>query len=172
MTTKTTLLRFLAITLMGTLFLSACKKTEINGAEKKKAEEFKAAVLNQSFRLVAFYADKPIDYDANDGSSQLETDLWKYVKAHIKDDHITFVNAADVEIKQNTTRCTGFDTDIISFRYAVGADNDKPAYFSFVDFDYRPFTYEIQEYNSNYILVRTGWNNNAAKVYSKFEKIH
>ena len=174
MTTKFTSQWLLAITLCSTLFLSACSKgnTELNTAEKKKAEEFKTAILNQSYKLVSFYADKPIDYDANDGSTALETDLWKYVKLHVKDDQIVFPNGADMQIHQNTSRCPGFDGDIINMRYGVGADDKNPAYFSFVDFDYRAFTYEIQEVGSNYFVIRTGWNNNAAKLYSRYEKVN
>jgi len=159
------LLFLLLITL---LFLPSCRKVP-SSVQSEKENQFRSYILNHKFRASAFYADQPIDYITNDNVVKQETDLWQYVKSYITDDKDNFISNSQVSIEQNALKIPGNDSAALNRVYSISSDAQR-VYFDFVDYDYVPRRYSLQEFKDNYFLVYIDWPT-GAKVFSKFELV-
>ena len=164
---KLHLMLFIGITWAGT----ACHKSlsdEDSGA-KQRASDFQAAIESNKFMLVSFYADKPIDYITNDADVKSETDLWPYVKTHVKDDEYFFGGNGALTINQKSDKIAGNNSATIAGSYGVttkGAD----VVFNFVDYLYGPLEYKVHEFDNTFFTVYID-GPSGSKLYSKYARV-
>src|SRR5688500_1089424 len=113
------LLCFIGILCAGT----ACTKSisEEDSAAKQKASAFQTSVQAHKYKLVQFYADKPIDYITSDTEVKSETDLWAYVKTHIVDDENYFGANGALTIYQKGVKMPGNETESVNGEYQIFA---------------------------------------------------
>lgn len=135
-----------------------------------KDEQFKNAILERRVQLKAFYSDIPIDYIENDDTVKQETNLWPYVSEHLKDDYTTFkTNGTDLMIEQNAVKVPGNDSAVLHRNYYVAKD-DLGIYMNFLDYQYRPLRYEINQVGDGYFILSIKWKQGAT-LFSRFEVI-
>lgn len=159
---------------MGSLvFATACSKTgaggEDNAAAKQRAADFQANVQSHKYKVAAFYSDKPIDYITSDTEVKSETDLWAYVKEHIKDDENYFGANGTLTIDQKLVKMPGNETQTINGSYNIvarGAD----VIVTFVDYSYKPLEYKLQEFDNAYFTVYID-GPAGSKLYSKYARV-
>ncbi|MGB8192962.1 MAG: hypothetical protein WCF67_13625 [Chitinophagaceae bacterium] len=160
------------LVLFGALcFGTACNKTlsEEDSAAKKRAEEFQAAVLTHKYKISAFYSDKAIDYITSDTEVKSETDLWGYVKEHIKDDENYFGANGTLTVYQKAARIAGNDAETINTGYGIGAKGADVAV-TFVDYSYKPLEYKLLEFDNAYFTVYVD-GPGGAKLYTKYARV-
>ena len=164
---KLHLLLFIGITVFG----MACSKSlsEEDSAAKTRAADFQAAVQSNRYMLVSFYADKPIDYITNDADVKSETDLWPYVKPHIKDDEYFFGANSALTINQKTDRIAGNDAATINGSYTIAAKGTDVSV-TFVDYLYSPLDYRLHEFDNSFFTVYVD-GPNGSKLYSKYARV-
>jgi hypothetical protein len=150
---------------------SGCTKSlsSEDNAAKKKADEFKASVTSHKYKPVAFYSDKPIDYITNDNEVKSETDLWIYVKDYIKDDENQFNDNGTVTIYQNAVKFPGNNAPTLTEDYSISA-NGSDVMMKFVDYNYVPTTYRLQDFNDTYFTVYVD-GPSGSKLFSKFARV-
>lgn len=146
----------------------SCSKA-VDDAQQKKAEEFRTTVKNSQFIPVAFYSDKPIDYITDDTEIKSETDLWGYVKDHVKDDHNVFGPDTQLSILQNAVKIPTIDSAVILRSYTITPAKDM-VIMKFVDYNYNPYDYWLHEFTDSYFILATNWHVGGAKLFSRFEK--
>lgn len=150
------------------LFLFSCeKKIEISQEIINKAEAFTKFVKTGKFQLVAFYSDLPIDYDPNDAYTIKETDHWKYVQNHVKDDHLSF-KESQVEITQNTNKINTIADEVIVRPFSIKPIKNGVS-FTFVDYRYNSLQYYLHEMTNDSYTVYV--NVGEAKLFSTFKII-
>lgn len=165
---KTTVtLRFYFFILMAVFVSVSCNKP--NQADEKKATEFRAFTSAKKFKIVSFYADKPVDYVETDTEVKQETDLWAYVKDYIRDDINRVVDNGLVEIDQNAIKYAGHIEATLVRPFKVGSDRNG-AYLEFVDYFYEPLRYKLFEFKDNYFIIYIDYKN-GAKLYSKYDLV-
>ncbi len=159
---------YLTVALLATGILTSCKKEDdVSPENKQKAEDFKAAISAKQFRLVDYYADKPIDYVEDDTEVRQETDLWPYVSLWIKDDSNVFdLGTGKVTVVQNTHKYADIPDESFTRDFSVGADKNG-AYVNFLNYQYNPLTYRIVDFTADGFTVYVDWHS-GAKVFSKF----
>lgn len=151
--------------------LFSCSKavSDEDPAAKQKSTDFQASILLHKYKLVAFYADKPIDYITSDTEVRSETDLWKYVKLHILDDQNYFGANGELIIYQNTDKFPGNDSPTINGTYAISVSG-KDVMMKFVDYIYVPTTYKLQEFDNSYFTIYVD-GPSGSKLYSKYARV-
>lgn len=164
---KLHLLFFIGLTWIGT----ACNKSlsEEDSAAKSRAADFQAAIQSNRYMLVSFYADKPIDYITNDADVKSETDLWPYVKTHVKDDEYFFGGSGALTVNQKTDRIAGNDAATINGSYTIGAKGTDVAVM-FVDYLYSPLEYRLHEFDNTFFTVYVD-GPSGSKLYSKYARV-
>ena len=151
---------------------SGCTKSvssEETNAAKKKADEFKTSITTRRYKPVAFYSDKPIDYITNDTEVRSETDLWIYVKDYIKDDVNQFNDNGTVTIFQNALKFPGNDAPSFTQDFNISVSGTD-VMLKFVDYNYVPTTYRLQEFSDAYFTVYID-GPSGSKLYSKFARV-
>ncbi|HUR11912.1 MAG TPA: hypothetical protein VM012_11110 [Flavitalea sp.] len=166
MKTTVTLRTFLVSLLAGFILVSCNKPSK---EDEKKANEFKAFTAAKKFKIVSFYADKPVDYDESDNVVKAETDLWAYVKEYIRDDINRVSDNGVVNIDQMTIKYPGNDEVTLIRPFQVGSDRDG-AFLKFVDYFYEPLRYKLLDYKDNYFTIYIDYKN-GAKLFSKYELV-
>jgi len=159
-------LRFALFLVFIGLISTSCNKP--SKEEEKKAAEFRAFSTSKKFKVISFYADKPVDYDESDNIVKQETDLWAYVKEYIRDD-VNFVMDNQVQIEQNAIKYPGTDAVTLMRQFNVGSDRTG-AYLEFVDYFYEPLRYKLFEFKENYFILYIDFKG-GAKLFSKYELI-
>lgn len=166
-------IRTIGLFMLSGLALSSCHKSLSDEgnieANKTRAAQFQATLANQNFKLTAFYSDKPIDYVTTDAIVKAETDLWGYVRLHLKDDVNNFGGDASVIINQNANKIPGNDAPQITRSYSTEYDKSF-VYFNFIDDAYKPQQYKLSEFDANKFVVYIDFPG-GAKLFSKFEKL-
>lgn len=164
-----------SIYLFGLVFLVFCSCTKNTGSDqsledgqKKRAEDFTTFLLDGTFRLTAFYSDKPVDYDESDTVVMQETELWAYVRPYVQDDTETFQTDGTVTINQGAIRYPGDNSDLLIRNYSVTYDKTN-IYLAFIDYNYNALTYTLSGYNSSSMVLYVQ-GNGGAKLFSRFEK--
>ena len=137
------------------LSTSSCKKEyslETHGLLPTKDAFQNFLVTASTFKLSAFYSDTPIDWDPYDTVGP-KTDLWQYVRDYLKDDTLEFFpnNIATIHQGQNLIY-TG-SPQSFNVGYNIRTDSVGNVLFDFVDYDYQPFTYNLQNFNDTSIVV-------------------
>src|SRR6478672_7534086 len=147
---------------------SGCKKSlsSEENAAKKQADAFKSAITTHKYQAVSFYSDKPIDYITDDNVVKSETDLWVYVKEYIKDDWDLFNDNGTVTIYQNAAKFPGNDAATLSEDYNISTSGTDVT-LKFVDYNYVPTTYRLQEFTDAYFIVYVN-GPSGSKLFSKF----
>ncbi len=165
---KTTItLRLLMIAFVSVFLFTSCNK---KGKEnEKKANEFKSFTSAKKFKIVDFYADKPVDYDDEDMEIKQETALWPYVKEYIRDDVNRVVDNGQVHIDQMAIKFSGHDEATLIRPFNVLSDRTG-AYLEFVDYFYQPLRYKLQEFKDNYFIIYIDFRD-GAKIYSRYELV-
>lgn len=153
------------------LLVTACSKTvsEEDSAAKQRASDFQASVQAHKYKVVSFYADKPIDYITSDTEVKSETDLWAYVKDHIKDDENYFGANGSLIIYQKANKIPGNDTETVNSSYSIGVKGSEVVV-TFVDYAYKPLEYKLQEFDNAYFTVYID-GPNGSKLYSKYARV-
>lgn len=159
---------------IGTLTLAtACSKSgaggEDNSAAKQRAADFQTNVQAHKYKVAAFYSDKPIDYITSDTEVKSETDLWAYVKEHIKDDENYFGAGGALTIDQKITKMPGNETQTINGSYSISA-RGADVIVNFVDYAYKPLEYKLHEFDNAYFTVYID-GPNGSKLYSKYARV-
>jgi hypothetical protein len=161
---------FLAVAAIATLAFTSCQKEENTKNElAKKSEEFKGYAQGKAFVPVEFYSDKPIDYIDTDAEVKAETDLNKYIYSYLKDDNIVFDANGVLRIQQNGLKIPGNDSAVLIRSWQI-KPGTATVNVDFVDYNYRPRTYRLVEYNDTTFLAYVDWKENDAKLFSKFRK--
>lgn len=138
--------------------------------ELTEEEKFQQVLADGKFQLRAFYSDVPVDYNEDDAEVRQETDLWRYVAPYLKDDVNTFSGSTDdVTIQQNEKKKPGLADTLITRQYSIGTDADG-LYMNFLDYEYNPFRYRVEESGADYFILYIEWNQ-GARLYSRFERI-
>ena len=154
------------------LFASCSKELSLELAQPllTREEQFKKLVTSTSFQLRACYSDIPVDYIDNDSVITMETNLWKYVTPYIKDDVNTFnTDNASVSVTQHNLKIPGNETEVLDRQYHIGTD-DLGVYMDFLDNNYLPLRYRLQELGANYFVLAAEWKYDAT-LYSRFETV-
>lgn len=164
---KLHLMLFIGITWVGT----ACQKSTSteDSAANQRAADFQAAVQSNKFMLVSFYADKPIDYITNDTEVKSETDLWPYVKTHVKDDEYFFGTGGALTIHQKNNKIGGNDAATINGSYSISAKGQDVSVM-FIDYLYGPLEYKLHEFDNAFFTVYID-GPGGAKLYSKYARV-
>lgn len=155
-----------AIVLAMFAFVSCSKGVD----QKKKADDFKAAITDHGYRPVAFYSDKPIDYLPNDSVKKSETDLWKYVKDYIKDDRYVFGSDGIAVVYQNELKVNWSNKDTLHFKYSIESQDDK-VYINFINYDYYPQTYKLESFDSTQMILYID-GPSGSKLFSKYVRLN
>ena len=122
-----------------------------------------------TFQLKSFYSDIPIDFDDTDDEVRMETNLWRYVFEHVKDDYHVFRNDTTVEVMQNSVKMAGLDDPILFKKYSIGADNNGQ-FMYYLTADYKQMKYRLYEMTDDYFIIGIKWKDQA-RVYSRFERV-
>ena len=150
-------------------FLSSCTK-ELSLEDVAQSVKFKAFVADKKFQITEYYSDRPIDYNEEDTVVKSETDLFKYASSWLKDDYNSFdLNTNKVTIEQNIKTIPGNSSPIMVKSISVGEDKNG-AFFTFLDYQYNPFTYRLVEFTGDYFIISATWHS-GAKVFTKFKVI-
>jgi hypothetical protein len=149
----------------------ACKKSLNSDEEaaKQRSADFTASIQQHTYKLVAFYSDKAIDYITNDTEVRSETDLWSYVKPHVIDDESYFASGGILTINQKLEKFPGNDSEQINGSYGISAKGSDVV-FKYVDYIYLPIEYKLQEFTNAYFIVYLE-GPASSKLYSKFARI-
>lgn len=172
-------MKLIAILAFGVLVLTAgCSKDEevvvptepdIN---EIKAKEFEALITGKGFRPTSFYSDKPIDYIEEDSVIRAETELTKYIKTYLTDDKNVYIAPSSIRIEQNEIKIPGNDSASLIRNFRI-THNNAGVYLDFVDYNYLPLRYRLQEFNNNYFIVYVNWQDkkreNSATLFSRFD---
>ena len=150
---------------------TSCSKSvsEEDGPTKSKSSEFQASVLSHKYKLVSFYADKPIDYISNDSEVRAETDLWPYVKNHIVDDENFFGANGKLTVYQKEIKIGGNNAEAIETDYAISVKGTD-VMVKFVDYLYNPLEYKLHEFNDAYFTVYVD-GPSGSKLFSKYARV-
>ena len=164
---KLHLLLFIGITWVG----SACHKSlsDEDAGAKQRATDFQASIQSNRFMLVSFYSDKPIDYITNDADIKSETDLWPYVKTHIKDDQYFFGANGALTIDQKADKIASNNAATIDGSYGV-APKGTDVSVMFVDYLYAPLEYKLFEFDNTFFTVYID-GPSGSKLYSKYARV-
>jgi len=166
-------IRTIGLFMLSGLALSSCHKSLSDEgnieANKARAAQFQASVANQNYKLTAFYSDKAIDYITTDAVVKSETDLWAYVKYHLKDDVNNFGGDASVIINQNAIKIPGNDAPQITRSYSTEYDKSF-VYFNFIDDAYKAQQYKLSEFDANKFVIYIDYMG-GVKLFSRFEKL-
>ncbi len=166
-------IRTIGLFMLSGLVITSCQKSlSDEGSEetnKAKAAQFQSAIHGSNYKLTAFYSDKPIDYVTTDAVVKSETDLWDYVRPHLKDDVTSFTGDASVVIMQNAVKIPGDDSPQLSRSYSTGFDKSF-VFFNFVDDAYKPQQYKLSEFDGSKFIVYIDWPG-GVRLFSKFEKV-
>jgi hypothetical protein len=159
------------ILFMGIACLVACSKSisEEDSAANQRAKDFQASVLSHKYKIVAFYADKPIDYITNDTEVKSETDLWAYVKAHIMDDENLFGANNSLTIYQKSNKMVGNESETVNANYEIFAKGPEVAV-NFIDYSYKSLEYKLHEFDNAYFTVYVD-GPNGSKLFTKFARV-
>lgn len=137
-----------------------------------KAKEFEALITGKGFRPTAFYSDKPIDYIEEDSVIRSETELTKYIKTYLTDDKNVYVAPSSIRIEQNELKIPGNDSANLIRNFKI-THNSAGVYLDFVDYNYLPLRYRLQEFTNNYFIVYVNWQDkkreNSATLFSRFD---
>lgn len=141
--------------------------------EAKKAQEqsaaFQSNILNHTFHLVSYYADKPIDYNPYDSVVKSETDLNIYVLPYLWDDEYTFGANGDLTVNQGANKIPGDNAQTFHFAYKVYPKGTEVA-FDYFDYYYKPSTYTVASFtDSSYVISIDGPQ--GSHLLSKFTRI-
>lgn len=155
------------------IFATACSKSGAGGeddsAAKQRASDFQTNVQAHKYKVAAFYSDKPIDYITSDTEVKSETDLWAYVKEHIKDDENYFGANGSVTIDQKAIKIPGNEAQTINVNYTIAA-RSADVIVTFVDYAYKPLEYKLHEFDNAYFTVYID-GPNGSKLYSKYARV-
>jgi hypothetical protein len=154
------------------LMLFACKKEESDGIkeeDKEKAATFAALIQKHDYKLTAYYAETPIDYDIEDDVVKQETELWPYVSPWLYDDAYTFKANNDVIVAQNTEKIPTDNAATITKRWTVVADKTGVR-FNFIGHEYQYLVYYLVSFDDTKLKVWANWNGN--KVFSEFTALN
>lgn len=164
---KLHLMLFIGITWVG----AACNKSlsEEDSGTKQRAADFQAAIQSNKYMLVSFYADKPIDYITNDTEVKSETDLWPYVKIHVKDDEYFFGADGALTINQKADKIAGNDAATINGSYTISTKGTDVSVM-FVDYLYSPLEYKLHEFDNSFFTVYVD-GPSGSKLYSKYARV-
>jgi hypothetical protein len=162
---KTTItLRILMLAFVAAFLFTSCNK---KGKEnEKRANEFKSFTTAKKFKIVSFYADKPVDYEDDDMEVKQETELWPYVKEYIRDDENRVTDNGEVHIDQMAIKYAGHDESTLIRPFKVLSDRTG-TYLEFVDYFYQPLRYKLLEFKENYFIIYIDFRG-GAKIYSKY----
>ena len=165
---KTTVtLRLLMLAFVSAFVFTSCDK---KGKEnEKRANEFKAFTSAKKFKIVSFYADKPIDYEDNDTEVKSETELWPYVKEYIRDDINRVADNGQVHIDQMAIKYAGHDEATLTRPFNVLSDRTG-AYLEFVDYFYEPLRYKLLEFKEDYFIIYIDFRD-GARIFSKYQLV-
>lgn len=154
------------------VYISCQKSLSFEKEEEEKPtavpNDFKHNVMTYRYRLVAFYSDKPINFIPGDSVKRSETDLWNYVPGYLKDDDYLFTSDSTFTIYQNQWKIPTNNADSIKARYSIDTVAGKTI-FTFVDYHYEPFKYELDSFNKDYFLVHVA-GPDGSRLYSKFAR--
>jgi hypothetical protein len=157
--------------LMMLLLGSSCQKniSQEEEANKKKADDFKTFVTSGAkFRAVDYWAESPIDYDPNDGSSVKETDLKKYIRDYILDDDIIFGTNGTVTFVQNQVKIGDIATPEIKMPYRIAASKEG-VIVDYIDDKYDPLTYMLHEQGTTYFVLSYKRSEDGVRLFSRYE---
>jgi hypothetical protein len=149
------------------LLATSCTKSTStdNNAAKQRADEFAASIKGHKYKLVSFYADKPIDYITNDNVVKSETDLWIYVREYLKDDVYLFNADGTFTIFQNAVKQPGNESASFNMSYKSSVDG-KDVGFDYISPDYATLHYKLDQFdNANFIIYVDGPS--GSKLFSK-----
>ena len=166
-------IRTMGLFVLSGLVLTSCQKALSDEAgeeaNKARAAQFQSAIQGNNYKLTAFYTDKPIDYVTTDAVVKSETDLWDYVRPHLKDDVNSFTGDASAVILQNAVKIPGDDSPQLSRPYSTSFDKSF-VYLNFVDDGYKPQQYKLSEFDGSKFILFVDWPG-GVKLFSKFEKV-
>jgi len=155
------------------LLLGSCQKniSEQEDANKKKAEEFKTFLTSGAkFRAVDYWAESPVDYDPNDGSTVKETDLKKYIRDYIADDDITFGSNGMITFAQNAVKISNNPAPQILVPYRAAGDK-AGVVFDYIDDQYQPLSYYLHEKGQSYFILSWKRPQDGVRLFSKYEMV-
>ena len=158
---------FLAI---AALFSFSCQK-ELSELDPTvdNAVTFKKMLTNdKTYRVAAFYSEVPIDYNPYDTITTLETDLWHHVLYYLKDDENIFREDGSLEVLQHTITMPG-DTTPVLFRQYSTENADGVVMFNYLDHQYNPHQYFLQEKGNDYFIIYSLQGD--VKLFSKFIQV-
>ena len=150
---------------------TACRKSvsEQEDAAKQRSNDFQAAVQDRKYKLVAFYADKPVDYISNDSEIRSETDLWAYVKSYVVDDENYFGANGKLTIFQKVNKAPTNSAEQIDLNYNIQAKGTDVSV-TFVDYFYNALEYKLHEFDNAYFTVYVD-GPTGSKLYSKYARV-
>lgn len=150
---------------------TACNKSlsEEDSAAKKRAGEFQTSVEAHKYKIAAFYSDKPIDYITSDTEVKSETDLWAYVKEHIKDDENFFGAGGTLTVYQKAVKIPDNSAETITTGYSIGAKGAEVGV-TFVDYSYKPLEYKLHEFDNAYFTIYVD-GPNGSKLFTKYARV-
>ena len=161
--------RFIFLLIAASSLLSCQKELSFENPVPPPIIEKPADSNPPKFQLKAFYSDIPIDFNETDDEVVLETDLWNYVKAYVKDDHHIFLDDSTIEVTQNEIKMPGLTDEVFLRPYSVGQD-DLGEYMIYLTADYGSVKYRLHERTEYYFVVSLKWKD-GARVFSRFERI-
>jgi hypothetical protein len=158
---------FIGFACLGT----ACRKSlgEEDSAAKQRSNDFQASVKDHKYKLVAFYADKPVDYISNDSEIRSETDLWAYVKSYVVDDENYFGANGKLTIFQKANKAPTNSAEQIDASYAITARGTDVSV-TFIDYFYNALEYKLHEFDNAYFTVYVD-GPTGSKLYSKYARV-
>jgi hypothetical protein len=156
------------------LLLGSCQKniSEEQEANNKKAEEFKTFLTSGAkFRAVSYWAESPIDYDPNDGSTAKETDLNKYIRDYIRDDDIIFGTNGITTFVQNAIKIC--DDSSAEIRVPYSAKGDKAGVLvDYINDMYDPLTYYLHEKGASYFVLSYKRPEDGIRLFSRYDMVN
>lgn len=156
------------------LLLGSCQKniSQEQEANNKKAEEFKTFLTSGvKFRAVSYWAESPIDYDPNDGSTARETDLNKYIRDYIRDDDIIFGTNGQVTFVQNAVKIGNNNAAEIRVPYRVAGDK-AGVLVDYINDTYDPLTYYLHEKGASYFVLSYKRPEDGVRLFSRYDMVN
>ena len=156
------------------LLLGSCQKniSEEQEANNKKAEEFKTFLTSGAkFRAVSYWAESPIDYDPNDGSTAKETDLNKYIRDYIRDDDIIFGTNGMITFVQNAIKIGDDASAQIHVPYRAYGDK-VGVLVDYINDTYDPLTYYLHEKGASHFVLSYKRPQDGVRLFSRYDMIN
>lgn len=156
------------------LLLGSCQKniSQEQEANNKKAEEFKTFLTSGAkFRAVGYWAESPIDYDPNDGSTARETDLNKYIRDYIRDDDIIFGTNGIITFVQNAIKIGDDASAEIKVPYRAYGDK-VGVLVDYINDTYDPLTYYLHEKGASYFILSYKRPEDGVRLFSRYDMVN